>query len=70
MPVATQVRNDTVMSTREAAEYLGLAEDTVRQYINRGIITATKLGPVWCVRQSECDRYERDRREPGRPISA
>jgi excisionase family DNA binding protein len=70
MAVATQVKNDTVMSTREAADYLGLAENTVRQYIHRGIISATKIGPVWCVTESECDRYEREKREPGRPISA
>lgn len=70
MPVATTVKNDTVMSTREAADYLGLAEDTVRQYINRGIIEAEKIGPVWCVRESECDRYDRERLQPGRPKSA
>jgi len=69
MSVATAVKNDTVMSTREAAEYLGLAENTVRQYINRGIMKAVRIGPVWCVMRSECDRYDREKREPGRPLS-
>ncbi len=40
--IGTAVKNDVVMSTREAADYLGLAEDTVRQYINRGLIEAEK----------------------------
>jgi excisionase family DNA binding protein len=70
MSVATTVKNDQVMSTREAAKYLGLAENTVRLYLYRGTMNATKIGPVWCVTRSECDRYKRDRREPGRPISA
>ena len=68
MSMATAVKNDTVMSTREAADYLGLAENTVRQYINRKIMAATRIGPVWCVTRSECDRYNREKREPGRPI--
>jgi excisionase family DNA binding protein len=67
MSVATKVERDTVMSTREAADYLGLAENTVRQYLNRGIMQAVKIGPVWCVMRSECDRYDREKREPGRP---
>jgi DNA binding domain, excisionase family len=67
MSVATAVKQDTVMSTREAASYLGLAEDTVRQYLHRGLMKATKIGPVWCVMRSECDRYKREKRDPGRP---
>lgn len=65
--MATAVKQDTVMSTREAARYLGLAENTVRLYLYRGIMTATKIGPVWCVTRSECDRYKREKRSPGRP---
>lgn len=67
--MATKVERDTVMSTREAAEYLGMAENTVRQYLNRGIMRAVKIGPVWCVMRSECDRYDREKRAAGRPKS-
>ncbi len=65
--MATAVKSDTVMSTREAAKYLGLAENTVRLYLYRGLMKATKIGPVWCVTRSECDRYNREKRDPGRP---
>jgi excisionase family DNA binding protein len=70
MGMATKIERDTVMSTREAAEYLGMAENTVRQYLNRGVMTAVKIGPVWCVMRSECDRYRREKRDPGRPKTA
>lgn len=63
--MATHFPSETLYSTREAAEYLGYAEDTVRKYIKRGLIFAEKLGPVYAVRQSECDRYKRNRREIG-----
>jgi excisionase family DNA binding protein len=56
---------ETIFSTREAAEYLGFAEDTVRKYIQRGLIQAEKLGPIHVVRRSECDRYMREKREIG-----
>lgn len=69
MSVATRVNRDTVMSTREAAKYLGLAENTVRLYLYRGTMTATKIGPVWCVTRSECDRYQREKRDVGRPAA-
>lgn len=60
--------NDVVFTTREAADYLGLAEDTVRQYIHRGLIFAKKIGSINVVTRSECERYKRDRRPPGNPL--
>lgn len=66
MMVATEVKADTIFSTREAAEYLGFAEDTVRKYIQRGLIEAEKIGPIHVVRKSECDRYQREKREIGK----
>lgn len=59
--------NETVMTTAQAADYLGLAEDTVRKYIDRGLIKATKLGPINIVTKSECDRYRREKRPRGNP---
>ncbi len=55
------------MTTRQAADYLGFAEDTVRQYIHRGLIKARKLGPIHVITKAECDRYKRERRSPGNP---
>lgn len=56
-----------MLTTRQAAEYLGFAEDTVRRYIKRGIIRATKTGPIWLVDKRECDRYRRNKNSRGRP---
>jgi excisionase family DNA binding protein len=58
---------ETVFTTKEAADYLGFAEDTIRRYIYRGLISAKKHGPVYFVTKSECDRYRRSRKNPGRP---
>lgn len=66
MTVATTFPSETIFSTREAAEYLDFAEDTVRKYIQRGLISAEKIGPLYIVRKSECDRYLREKRDPGR----
>lgn len=64
--MATHLPSETIYSTREAADYLGFAEDTVRKYIQRGLIFAEKMGPIYVVRRSECDRYLREKRDPGR----
>lgn len=66
MTVATTFPSETIFTTREAADYLDFAEDTVRKYIQRGLIFAEKIGPLYIVRKSECDRYLRERRGPGR----
>ena len=58
---------DTVMTTTEAAKYLNLAEDTVRQYIRRKLIRAKKAGPIYLVTKSECDRYRKEKNSPGNP---
>lgn len=55
------------MTTKEAATYLGLAEDTVRQYVHRGLIKARKIGHMNVVTKAECDRYQREKRPPGNP---
>lgn len=55
------------MTTTEAATYLGFAEDTVRRYIQRGLIQARKFGPVYLVTKMECDRYRKQRRPRGNP---
>jgi excisionase family DNA binding protein len=56
-----------IFTTAEAADYLGFAEDTVRRYIYRGLINATKVGQQWLVTRRECDRYTREKRPPGNP---
>ena len=55
------------MTTTQAAEYLGLALDTVRQYVHRGLIRGTKAGPIYLITKAECDRYRRERKSVGNP---
>lgn len=58
---------DTVLTTVEAAKRMGLSENTIRAYIERGLIKAKKLGPIWLVTAAECDRYTREKRPRGNP---
>lgn len=57
----------TVFTTREAARYLGLAEDTIRRYIYRGLIQARKQGRDYAVTKRDCDLYKKNRRPRGNP---
>jgi len=67
MIVSLKQKNDELLTTREAAEYLGFAEDTIRRYIYRGLIEAEKFGNSLIIRKSECDRYRKARKPAGRP---
>lgn len=58
---------DTVLTTKEAGKRMGLSKVTVFAYIKRGLIKAKKLGPIWLITASECDRYLRERRPRGNP---
>jgi excisionase family DNA binding protein len=65
--VAIYDLGEAVFTTREAARYLGLAEDTIRRYIYRGLIRAAKQGRDYAVTRQECDRYRKHRRPRGNP---
>ena len=58
---------DTVYTTSEASDYLGLSRHTVRKYIERGLIKAKKMGSINLVTKKECDRYKNNRRRRGNP---
>jgi excisionase family DNA binding protein len=45
------------MNTKQAGEYLGVADSRIRQLISAGGIRAEKIGRDWLIRQSELDRY-------------
>jgi len=51
----------------DAAARLGLRPSSARALIRRGLLRATKIGPIWVVEPSEVDRYARERRPPGNP---
>jgi excisionase family DNA binding protein len=70
MAVAIRPTADTIFTTREAADYLGFAEDTIRRYIYRGLIFAKKHGRDYQVTKAECDRYSKEKRSRGRQAFA
>lgn len=49
------------LTAAEAAEWLGYKKATIRQYINRGLIRATKRGRDWMIERSEVERFKRER---------
>ncbi len=49
-------------TTKEAAEYLGLAPDSVGVYIRKGTLTATKYGRDWFIFHGELVRYQQEYR--------
>jgi len=44
------------LTVEQAAEYLSLSLETIRRYIRRGILHATKLGRQYRIRREELDR--------------
>jgi len=55
---------------KDAAPLLKLSPDSLRKFINRGLIKAVKVGRAWHITQAAIDRYEKERRAPGRPTAA
>lgn len=59
-------RNATLLSLREAAEWMEVRPDTLRQAANDGRLAAERIdttrGPVWMVTRGELERYRRERR--------
>ena len=56
-----------MLTTAEVADRLGINPRSVVQLIRRGILAAEKRGRDWFVAEAETERYERERRAPGRP---
>ena len=46
-----------VMDIRQAAEYLGIAADTLYQYAAEGLLPAFKLGNRWRFKRSRLDEW-------------
>lgn len=56
-----------VMSTQEAADRYGVHRETLRRWITRGLLPATKVGNSWAVEASDVERLLADPPKPGRP---
>jgi excisionase family DNA binding protein len=46
-----------VLSTAEAAEILGVSEDTVQRMCQRGELRAYRVGRAWKIRREDLDAY-------------
>jgi len=58
-----QVREDTVLTTREACDYLRISRPTYLKLIQLGSIKATKAGKGWRVLKTELDRLLKGEKE-------
>jgi excisionase family DNA binding protein len=54
---------EKLLSTREAADILGVHVQTVRQYIRRGELPAVKISPrLYKVRPEDLERFIEDKK--------
>jgi excisionase family DNA binding protein len=60
--------NSELMILSEVADYLGMAERTIYQYVQEGKIPAFKIGTSWRFRRSEIDGWLESQRT-GPPVS-
>lgn len=65
--MATVNLSEETMTTEQAAKYMGLSIDTVRKYIQRGLLETSRFGHVHVITKRECDRYLRERLPRGNP---
>ena len=49
--------NDNWIGIEEAALYLGVTKDTVRNWIKKTDIPANKIGKLWKFKRSELDQW-------------
>jgi len=59
--------NMNFLTTQQTADALGLDRRTILKYIQRGLIEASKFGRDWQIDSTEIERYQAERRKPGRP---
>jgi len=50
-------REDFVMTTQEACEYLRISRPTFLKYVHNGKIKGTKAGKSWKILKSELNRF-------------
>jgi len=65
-----EATRDPYLSTRDAAEILGVTECRVLQFRQEGRLRAAKrFGKSWAFYESEVRRFAEEPRSPGRPKS-
>lgn len=61
------VRVPGMYTCEQAAAKLRMKPDTIRRYINRGLIQAGTLAGIWLISEAELDRFKANRRGRGNP---
>ncbi len=56
---------EEILTTQEAADYMGVSRSTIQLWINLHWLPARKVGPNWTIRKEDLDAFER--RPVGRP---
>ncbi len=49
--------NDDIMTTKELADYLRIAEKTAYRFASEGKVPGFKVGSAWRFRKGEIDRW-------------
>lgn len=65
----TTINTEDYLTSSQVAERLNLTTDTVKIYCQRGVIQAVKFGQTWMIHKEEVDRYQEQRKGPGRPTA-
>jgi excisionase family DNA binding protein len=56
-PLRPSGRAARLWSIKEAAEFFGVSERTVRRWISAGLLTAHQLGRQWRITSDEIERF-------------
>ena len=55
--------NDNMMTVKELADYLKIAEKTAYRFASEGKVPGFKVGSAWRFRKSEVDRWIREQEQ-------
>ncbi|MBA2488428.1 MAG: helix-turn-helix domain-containing protein [Chloroflexi bacterium] len=58
------------MGTQEAAVRYGVHPETLRRWIARGLLPATRVGNAWVLEAKDVERLLANPPKPGRPTKA
>ena len=55
--MTAQIQNENWISLAEAASYIGVSKDTIRNWIKNSHMPAHKVGRLWKFKKSEIDMW-------------
>lgn len=55
--MTAQIQNENWISLAEAAVYIGVSKDTIRNWIKNSQMPAHKVGRLWKFKKSEIDTW-------------